>query len=261
MKYCSFISALSLFFSLSTAAPLTSSQPAVVGKSIRENCINLEIRNSWLFAECLTGEDSTTRIQSGVGIYNKFGNDDGVLKHSGPIMEVGPALVMTANSSTTHHSKEHIKVYNGHLLSDTFATPNPPITPSKYPVPKDPTFLFGGKTSCADQSTDRDFCRTNVDSCTNSTRNDRREGWWTSESPYHCYVPFIYFPDIHFEFEAFKVMSEGDWNVIGYRDEACKEKIQRVYPEDTGICKVFGDRDEQRVRAFTIVPAFNGDPW
>lgn len=77
------------------------------------------------------------------------------------------------------------------------------------------------------------------------------------EYPLTCYVPYIYFPDYHYQFEAIKFVSEGAWEMVGYTDEECKGVAMRIGYADRGICKVVKG---ERVRAVTVRPAFNGDP-
>lgn len=76
--------------------------------------------------------------------------------------------------------------------------------------------------------------------------------------PLTCFVPVIYFPDIHYQFESLKVAGEGAWEVLGYADEQCTgEPVATLGPDQAGVCeKVNGPR----VKAVTVRPAFNGDP-
>jgi hypothetical protein len=61
------------------AAPTISTRQAGPAP-INTQCINFEYRQEWLIADCLTGEDATTRIQSAVYLRNKIGNNDGSLQ-------------------------------------------------------------------------------------------------------------------------------------------------------------------------------------
>jgi hypothetical protein len=49
-------------------------------KSVASQCTNYKVHSEWLVADCLTGEDATTRIQSAVALMNKVSNNDGALK-------------------------------------------------------------------------------------------------------------------------------------------------------------------------------------
>ena len=62
----------------SYAVPTLNARIAKPG-SIASQCINTEFRDQWFVGECLTGVDSTTRIQSAVDLKNKLSNDNGDL--------------------------------------------------------------------------------------------------------------------------------------------------------------------------------------
>jgi hypothetical protein len=70
-------------------------------------------------------------------------------------------------------------------------------------------------------------------------------------------VPFLYFPDYHFQFEMIKFVSEGAWEMIAYADEGCMGEEMRIGYADRGICRAV---EGERLRAFTVRPVFNGDP-
>ena len=75
IRFTSLVTALTF----AHAAPTISTKQAVPAP-INTQCINFEYRQGWLIAECLTSEDSTTRIQSAVYLPNKIANNDGSLQ-------------------------------------------------------------------------------------------------------------------------------------------------------------------------------------
>ena len=73
-----------------------------------------------------------------------------------------------------------------------------------------------------------------------------------------CYNPNVYFPD-QLAFDKFKAATkEGAWEVTGYADKACTQKIVTISPEDLGQCKAMANG--QAVKGITARPLFNGDP-
>ncbi|KAF2730593.1 hypothetical protein EJ04DRAFT_567617 [Polyplosphaeria fusca] len=265
-----------LFFACITA---TLAAPASIrdttAKLLSTECNNLQLRMNWLTADCLTGEDSTTRIQSAVALSNKLSNSDGALKWQtdGHFERTCQDCALSSLSLTcrcrpswgtgktglqnsTLDLSRHIGVYDGHLLSDMTGAPLVPDTPSPYPVPRDFSYHFGGEATCDGVSAD--MC-TQVKECTTASpvnRTDAREAWWTFSEPVECYVPVIYFPDAHYVFSRFKIMGEGAWEVRGFADEGCTgEPVEVLGEGDVGVCKVLGER----VRAVSVRPLFNGD--
>ncbi|KAF2794617.1 hypothetical protein K505DRAFT_274883 [Melanomma pulvis-pyrius CBS 109.77] len=279
MKHVSILSSLATSLSFSRAAPAISN-PGASAAPISSQCINIEYRQNWIVAECLTGEDATTRIKSAVYLHNKIENSDGSLKWNAgggyartcaDCQITGADAALSCSCGTSWNTgkppniigtiklDEHISVYNGHLLSNFPSTPAIPPISSKYAVPDDLSYSFGGLATCPEAGNESyDFCKMTTNSCHTSTNtSDTLDSRFFFTGPLTCYVPTIYFP-AHFQFEALKLVSQGAWEVLGYRDETCSgEAIERVGPEDVGVCKKFGD---QRVRALTIRPAFNGDP-
>jgi hypothetical protein len=151
---------------------------------------------------------------------------------------------------------QHIGVYNGHLLSNLSGPPIVPSSPSKYPVPSDFTYHFGGIATCENDS--EGVCSNAASKCSTSSpvdRTDASETLWQFSQPLTCYVPTIYFPDLHYVFSSFKLAAEGAWEVLGYADEACSGEPVVYGAGDAGVCKVL----ERPIKAVTIRPLFNGD--
>ncbi|KAF2473552.1 uncharacterized protein BDR25DRAFT_340930 [Lindgomyces ingoldianus] len=254
------------------AAPSTFPQSAIAGP-IGSQCINFLIRAQWLIADCLTGTDSTTRIQSAVWLDNKITNNDGNLEWDPKgqwwlscyeCKLIDGSLNCQCKShagrliNTTLSLDEHISVYNGHLLSDINGAPKPPSTSSSYPIPVDFEYAVNGIATCPDsKNSTQDWCKTISPSCEN-----KRTYWHFDEpfwfgGPIHCQILSLNQPD-HFQFEVLKWMGEGAWELIAYPDEACKEQpIGRILEAEAGTCRPF----QPRVKAITVIPMFNGDPY
>ncbi|KAF2474918.1 uncharacterized protein BDR25DRAFT_112980 [Lindgomyces ingoldianus] len=279
-----FFSLLGLHISWASAAPAGSASIRSVSylSTISSQCINTEFRQNWFIGECLTGEDATTRVKSAVYMANKVENDDGELKwkndgrfdrscNSCNLINGGATL--NCNCRTTYQSKknvsswvgtlnldEHISLYSGHLLSNLAGAPTAPTTnplspnPNPYPIPSSFTYSFGGTAHCPDtpgEAPGSDYCAW-IGTCSNSSSSV-----WTFDGPINCYVPVIYFPQYHYQFESFKLLADGAWEVLGWGDEACTgEPVERVSPDERGVCKGFGTK----VRAISVRPAFSGDP-
>ncbi|ORY00967.1 hypothetical protein BCR34DRAFT_575326 [Clohesyomyces aquaticus] len=277
---------LPAFLGLALHVPSTYAVPASVSIAratsvISNQCINHEYRDEWFVADCLTGEDATTRIQSAVWLNNKVANLDGELKWdvgggftrsctSCKIINAGATF--TCSCGTTWHSgknvsrwdgtldlDEHISLYSGQLLSNYPSAPKTPSAPLKaapYPVPKTFKYSFGGTASCPNASASepgRDYCNW-LGNCTATSFSA-----WTYQGPIQCYVPVIYFPDVHYIFSELKIEAEGAYEVLGYADENCEGGVvEKVGPESGGIgvCKALGTP----VKAVTVRPLFMGDP-
>ncbi|KAF2179524.1 Cyanovirin-N [Zopfia rhizophila CBS 207.26] len=240
---------------------------------ISSQCTNTEIRQSWFLGECLTGQDSTTRIKSAVYLANKVANDDGDLKWKADgsydsscsecsLIEGGATLNCSCKTAWgskkgsrvagTINLDEHISLYDGHLLSNLSGTPTPPSSLSNYPIPSSFSYSFGGTAHCFEPSDSNKTttCPWNVP-C-----SDTSNSGWMFDGPITCYAPVIYFP-IHHQFANLKIVGDGAWEVLAYDNEVCAgEPMGVVRPEDKGVCKGF----ERLAKAVTVRPAFNGDP-
>lgn len=52
----------------------------VVVAGVLDECVNIILRQEWIVADCLTGADATTRVNSAVFIGNKLVNNDANLQ-------------------------------------------------------------------------------------------------------------------------------------------------------------------------------------
>ncbi|KAH7125288.1 hypothetical protein B0J11DRAFT_301443 [Dendryphion nanum] len=276
MKWISSLSSIAPFIILPFArsAPVFQAQ----GESISSRCINSEMRQEWFIADCLTGEDATTRIKSAVNIRDKVVNNNGTLlfdstgggyARSCEKCALSNLSVLTCTCRlawsggkwdttprvTSLNLESRISVYNGHLLSNTSTSnPTPPTTPSKYPIPSSFEYGWDGNATCPDSNTD-DWCHSISSRCPASTALN--DFIFRDIKPVHCYVPRVYMPN-HFVFSDLKVVGEGAWRLEGWDNEECKgEPVLRIGAEERGICKI----GAAAVRAVTVVPEFNGDPW
>ncbi|KAF2876377.1 hypothetical protein BDV95DRAFT_224188 [Massariosphaeria phaeospora] len=281
MKHSSIFSYLTAVFTL----PLSHAAPAPVRRadSISSRCTNTVLRQNWFVGDCLTGEDETTRIQSAVFLGNKVANKNATLAFADDQGDFfrscsdcrladtsslsclckpayGEGKWSLTPRSSTINLEEHISVYNGHLLSNLKGAPKPPSQPSPWPVPSSLTYRFGGNVTCpGGDGGPGDYCASQGYFCTSGTEREDLSvsGPWSFEAPVKCYVPFLWFQNIHYQLTDFNLAGEGGWRTFGYDNERCEgEPIEVVEPDSSYVCRRF----QKPVKAFTVLPAFNGDP-
>lgn len=63
---------------------LWANNVAVAQSGFSQECTDIQYQNEWLIADCLTGEDSTARIQSSSFLNSKIANMDGILTVRSP---------------------------------------------------------------------------------------------------------------------------------------------------------------------------------
>ena len=59
---------------------IVAAAATAVVAGVLDECINISLRQEWVVADCLTGQDATTRINSAVYIGNKLVNNDANLQ-------------------------------------------------------------------------------------------------------------------------------------------------------------------------------------
>lgn len=67
-------------FASLTAFVNVGAAPTAVGGTIAKDCINVQLRDHWLIADCLTGKDKDDRIQSSVYLPSKITNREATLE-------------------------------------------------------------------------------------------------------------------------------------------------------------------------------------
>lgn len=107
MKHVLVLSSLATSVTIARAAPAHSLRAP--GSSIATQCINSQIRQNWLVSECLTGVDSTTRIESATYLGNKVENRDGDLAWSTGCVESTP-MITTHSLSVVANSMADISL-------------------------------------------------------------------------------------------------------------------------------------------------------
>jgi len=193
----------------------------------------------------------SAKLRSKKGLHNQF--------RSVCPLSIQRCVASEDQSLTALQSDEHIGVYSGHLLSNLNAAPVVPSNPSKYPFPGDRTYGVGGNGTCANANDNIEWCKSVANRCSDTASNDLSETLITNIGPLSkCYNPNVYFAD-HLAFDDFKAASSGGaWEITGYADEACTEKIITISPEELGQCKTIAQG--QAVKGITSRPLFNGDP-
>ncbi|PSN64879.1 hypothetical protein BS50DRAFT_677781 [Corynespora cassiicola Philippines] len=260
----------------SYAVPTLNARIAEPG-SIASQCINTEFRDQWFVGECLTGVDSTTRIQSAVDLKNKLSNDNGdlVFKSGGLFQQscwdciLADTAILSCQCRPEWGSGKtgmqtgiinldgHISVYNGHLLSNLTSTPEVPSSASEFPVPSRFTYQFGGASECLGaDGPGKDYCKEFSQTCESKPKTDTSDTNWIFSSPITCYVPYVYYPEYHYQLDSLRVAGEGEWEVWGYFNEDCSGEPVKLDPAIQGECQAF----ETPIRAISARPAFNGDP-
>ncbi|PVH92996.1 hypothetical protein DM02DRAFT_677126 [Periconia macrospinosa] len=272
---------LSLFATI-LGLPIASTAPTesiARGESISTRCINTKYdQGGWFIGECLTGQDDTTRIQSSVYLRNKIvfhkisedvrrldfavaGYNDGY-SQSGNCWDcwLTNTTILTCKCNyvpgylTYLDLESRIKVYNGHLLSDVIKpNPTPPATPSKYLFPSndsDRRWGIGGNGTCEIPNLDPSVCEKLAPSCDGGVVA-------IDEAPTHCYQVFqSYFGP--FYFRDLQLKGSAAWRLEGWDNDKCEgEPIVKIEPEQKDTCFKAGNL----IRAVTIVPGWNGDPW
>ncbi|KAF2175269.1 Cyanovirin-N [Zopfia rhizophila CBS 207.26] len=232
---------------------LVDGAPTKAGFS--QECTDITLKDDWLVANCPTGEDDTTRIQSSVYLSSKITNSeaylgwkmDGAYANSCSKCQIinGATLNCMCNHSwnakenTTLNLEEHISNYNGHLLSDLAGPPSPPSSSSPTPMPADLSWaLHYGNVSCYSPTSDR--CK---DIPFGPGKTCQASPSVTSKTtPSTCFtfrVPIA--GEIWENFQSMKATSPGKgYEFVFYDDLQCTgEPISSIKPEELGVCKEF----------------------
>ncbi|KAF2730370.1 Cyanovirin-N [Polyplosphaeria fusca] len=140
-------------------------------RAIGNDCTRIRLQGAWLVADCLTGQDSTTRIESTVWLASKIGNDNAILKwgvdgnyqRSCTDCQLTDGAKLTCScrpnigqpQSTTLDLDQHIRSYSGHLLSDLSGPRTAPRTTSSIKIPADVTWALapGGESTFTENPT------------------------------------------------------------------------------------------------------------
>jgi hypothetical protein len=131
-----------------------------------------------------------------------------------------------------------------------------PSSPSKYDFPSDRQYGIGGNATCPDIQDN--WCQNVAHACSNKAGNDFSESIINNVGPINnCLIPMVYF-QVALPFDDFKAMSYGAWEVTGYADEACTQKLLTISPEEMGQCRTM--QPGVFVRGISSRPLFNGDP-
>ncbi|PVH93562.1 hypothetical protein DM02DRAFT_661823 [Periconia macrospinosa] len=267
MKSLSLVVALTLKAYSAYATPVATE--AVVVKPISSECINIRFQLNWLVAECLTGKDNMTRQKTAIWLHSYVENDHGTMKwkpqgyfdYSCRDCQLGgTTLTCTCDWFNPVKSSldlsERIAVYNGYLMSDVGGTPTPPKVPSKYPVPDDFRYVYGGENYCVYDGKE-DQCQAYAQFRSCFPTFDSYEGQWSNE-PRNCHVPTVWSQQ-EARFVDFKFLAGGDWVVEGFDDYDCKGNVTVRHGvgsgRENGECVALGK--EKAPTAFRILPAFD----
>ncbi|KAF2636225.1 Cyanovirin-N [Massarina eburnea CBS 473.64] len=267
MLSTSALASLAAFLAVANAAPALAPRDG----TIASQCTNVKLSQNWLVGDCLTGV-GTTRITSGTSLNSKISNDDGALTwaldgwfsqlcDSCQLLDGGSSLNCQCppssgqNKNTTIDLDEHISVYSGHLLSDLNGTPVVPVIPSIYDFPSDVSYGYGGNATCVEGSANPDWCGSVVPLCSDGDKTDFNETAFTYTTPItSCLAPSFYLP-YEFQFDHLKLAGAAAWELTGYADAECTEKVIVLTPDDSGKCNLL----PELVRGVTSRPLFNGD--
>jgi hypothetical protein len=154
---------------------------------------------------------------------------------------------------------DHIGVYSGHILQDLTGAVQVPSGSSKYPFPADTTWGVGGNATCAGPEGSPSWCNSLAHTCSDQASTDMSQTTLTQVFPMTgCWTPQVYLPG-KLAFNLFKAAAkEAAWEVTGYADQNCQEKIITISPEQLGKCNTIGSG--KLVKGIKSRPLFNGDP-
>ena len=152
--------------------------------------------------------------------------------------------------------EEHIAVYNGHLLQnlDPSSPPTPPSQPSKYPIPKDFTYYYGGNATCNFP----EYCEVASPSCpTNGDRFNKTGLFFRGDIPYSCFYPRddVQTPT-YWEFRDLKIAGEGAYHVLLFDRCQTGKPAVVLEPFAADSCVDLRGKD---IHGFAFQPAFNAN--
>ncbi|KAH7122424.1 Cyanovirin-N [Dendryphion nanum] len=247
--------------------------PTVASGTITTDCVNVRLQGLWLVADCWTGQDKTTRIQSTVFLPPKITNREGNLewKVQGAyprycteckLIEIsklnckcrpsgGPSKVSTIDLS------DHIRNYNGHLRSDLAGPVTIPSNSSTVKIPENIRWgLSVGGTSC--YSPDPEACKSFPDPPVTDLTCPANDYTYSTDGAPTCsskVVP-IHGP-IYEQFRSLRVNgNERAWDFVVYDNPDCKgPDVGRVDNSEWGKCKVF----PKSMLGVNVIPLWNAD--
>ncbi|KAF2259589.1 Cyanovirin-N [Lojkania enalia] len=264
MFYKALLSLIVLAWTTVNAAPHAA-------RSISSECINVRLTNWWLVANCLTGQDSSTRIESSVYLPNKITNTEGTLE-----WKINGLFAATCNDctildssklncqcrptagqrkNTTLDLNEHIRNYNGHLLNDLSGPPTIPKT-SPINMPSDLSWaLYLGGFSC--------YAPSNPEICGSSSPQDltcpsNAAVSSSTGSPSYCFqyrLPVS--TPVWYKWNSMKAEAPGmAYEFLLYDNLDCAGKpFRAMEPSEFGMCENLG----RSALAVQVRPLWNAD--
>ncbi|ORY17586.1 hypothetical protein BCR34DRAFT_596771 [Clohesyomyces aquaticus] len=261
-----------MLFVLASIAGAALVAAAPTAKGFTKECTDIELRGRWLVANCLTGADATTRIQSTVFLHDKVTNSEATLKwavngayanscrncqiiNGASLNCICDHSANRFNENTTLNLEEHISNYNGHLLSDLAGPPIVPSTSSAMKIPSDLSWALSfGNTSC--YPPEEDICKgytIGQQPCPSSPT------WSSNGDPANC--SSFHWPvavPVWQSFYSLKIDAPGlGWEFQIYDNVDCKSNpILTVGPKDLAKCNPLSKAGV----AWTVKPLWNADP-
>ncbi|KAH7018013.1 Cyanovirin-N [Microdochium trichocladiopsis] len=241
----------------------------VAAAGILSDCTNIDFREKWLVADCLTGKDASTRINSAVFIGNKLTNNDGNLQwqanggyatYCRDCTFAGTTYTCSCRPNfgqykwTSINLEEHIANYNGFLLSNLTGPARTPSRASTVPVPA--SFSYDLRYAATNCTSPEDYYECNDDLPLAQPGDCANGGGLSLNYAVDCFKNRWYFPwEVYTTFQSLQpgAAVSGAWEFTVFGDLECSGAPLGKAPE--GACSKFAEFGV----GVRVEPLFNGD--